>query len=811
MDRVKEWEDKEVLTHSELNAEFDNITDNVESGADITDVANVAEVIHGATAKTTPVNADELGLVDSAAANVLKKLTWTNVKATFKTYFDTLYNMYTHPNHSGEVTSVADGAATITNKAVTLAKMNDMATASILGRNTAATGVPEVLSKATTLSLLNVEDGADVTDATNVLAHAAAKGANADITSMTALTQITRATGGAFDIAIGESVGDDFTVDTNKLVVEGDTGNVGIGTDNPQQLLEVRKDQNSYSRLSINNANTGGSAGTNLRFYRGGTIVAGNWYDNSTKKYYVHAQEANSDLFLGAGGGTGHEKITIKSSGNIGISTTTPGGKLCINGGVTVGSDTDAGDNNLRVEGTADIIGQLNMNTQKIVGVVDPTANQEASTKKYVDDNDHTQGTDADLDATFEATFVKKADTVNVLSDITSTGANIEDAVTKKHTATLIGTKTIDETDIANTKVIAYNSTSGNLEYESAGTADAHAATHVTGGGDTIANVVAAGNAGLMTGADKTKLNGIEALYAVLGANADITSVTALTQVTRATGGAFDIAIGSAAGDDFTVDTNKLVVEGDTGNIGIGTTSPAELLNIESTGDTGLSIISGTTQDSRLCFGDPDSHFQGQIRYDNNLDNLYLYAGGAIRQTIKSNGNIGIGIISPNGKLCIDGGLTVGSDTDAGDNNLRVEGTVNIIGQLNMNTQKIVGVVDPTANQEAATKKYVDDNSGSGLTWSVISANTNAAVGHGYFINASGGNVTLTLPASPSIGNTIAVCDFYNKATTNTITIARNTKNIEGVAENLIININGAGFTMVYSDTTRGWEIVTEI
>jgi len=47
----------------------------------------------------------------------------------------------------------------------------------------------------------------------------------------------------------------------------------------------------------------------------------------------------------------------------------------------------------------------------------------------------HTQNTDTDLDATFEATFVKKADTVNVLSDITSAGADIEDAVTKKHAA----------------------------------------------------------------------------------------------------------------------------------------------------------------------------------------------------------------------------------------------------------------------------------------------------------------------------------------------------------------------------------------
>jgi len=46
---------------------------------------------HAAASKATPVDADELPLVDSAASNVLKKLTWANIKATLKTYFDTLY------------------------------------------------------------------------------------------------------------------------------------------------------------------------------------------------------------------------------------------------------------------------------------------------------------------------------------------------------------------------------------------------------------------------------------------------------------------------------------------------------------------------------------------------------------------------------------------------------------------------------------------------------------------------------------------------------------------------------------------------
>jgi hypothetical protein len=53
--------------------------------------ADVAAAINGATGKTTPVDADALGIVDSAASNVLKKLTWANLKATLKSYFDTLY------------------------------------------------------------------------------------------------------------------------------------------------------------------------------------------------------------------------------------------------------------------------------------------------------------------------------------------------------------------------------------------------------------------------------------------------------------------------------------------------------------------------------------------------------------------------------------------------------------------------------------------------------------------------------------------------------------------------------------------------
>lgn len=141
-------------------AEVSKLT-GIEASADVTDTANVGSSIHGATAKTTPVDADTLPLIDSAASNVLKKVTWANIKATLKTYFDTLYNLYIHPNHTGDVTSVGDGAQTIAANVVTNAKLADMATQTIKGRTTAATGDPEDLSATQVRAILNVQDGAN--------------------------------------------------------------------------------------------------------------------------------------------------------------------------------------------------------------------------------------------------------------------------------------------------------------------------------------------------------------------------------------------------------------------------------------------------------------------------------------------------------------------------------------------------------------------------------------------------------------------------------------------------------------------------
>ena len=98
------------------------------------------------------------------------------------------------------------------------------------------------------------------------------------------------------------------------------------------------------------------------------------------------------------------------------------------------------------------------------------------------------------------------------------------------------------------------------------------------------------------------------------------------------------------------------------------------------------------------------------------------------------------------------------------------------------------------------------DNSG-GTSWqAVITADpSTATAGNGYFCNTTSAAFTVTLPASPSLGDEVTLVDYAGTFDTNNLTVGRNSEKIEGTAADLTVSVERAAFTLVYTDGTQGW------
>jgi hypothetical protein len=116
--------------------------------------------------------------------------------------------------------------------------------------------------------------------------------------------------------------------------------------------------------------------------------------------------------------------------------------------------------------------------------------------------------------------------------------------------------------------------------------------------------------------------------------------------------------------------TERLRIDS-SGNVGIGTDSPSYLVDAQSSGDAAIRIrstgtgasddsllrmqIAGTTASNIIAFGDSVSSFSGEIRYQHSNNSLSFDTNGAEAMRIDSDGNVGIGVTSPSGRVHADG------------------------------------------------------------------------------------------------------------------------------------------------------------
>jgi hypothetical protein len=90
-------------------------------------------------------------------------------------------------------------------------------------------------------------------------------------------------------------------------------------------------------------------------------------------------------------------------------------------------------------------------------------------------------------------------------------------------------------------------------------------------------------------------------------------------------------------------------------------------------------------------------------------------------------------------------------------------------------------------------------------SWKIITANYTALNNERIFVNQGG--ITITLPLNPTLGYQVQLIDMTGAAATTNWTVGRNSQKIQGLAENLVVNTNGARMTLVYSDAVRGWAL----
>lgn len=89
-----------------------------------------------------------------------------------------------------------------------------------------------------------------------------------------------------------------------------------------------------------------------------------------------------------------------------------------------------------------------------------------------------------------------------------------------------------------------------------------------------------------------------------------------------------------------------------------------------------------------------------------------------------------------------------------------------------------------------------------------LTSNTTISAGERVFADASSGSFTITLPVTPSVGDTVQIIDVAGIFSTNNVIIARNGEKIQNLAEDLTLNLNNAAITMIYSGATYGWVFV---
>lgn len=211
--------------------------------------------------------------------------------------------------------------------------------------------------------------------------------------------------------------------------------------------------------------------------------------------------------------------------------------------------------------------------------------------------------------------------------------------------------------------------------------------------------------------------------------------------------------------------------------------------------------------------GSIDVHLNGVLLDESeytasNGTSIVLNAGAAVNDILKvtSYDNSGTDDLSVSGNLTLGGTQLTSTATE-----------LNLLDAIARGSIIYGNASGQTAILALGEQDQILTSNGTDLVWAnptttrFVEKTSNATLSAGdkVIVDSSSSALTMTLPASPTLGDEIAIIDGTNTAAINNITVSRNGEKIDGVAADMTIDVNGAAFNIVYYNASRGW-IFTE-
>ena len=371
--------------------------------------------------------------------------------------------------------------------------------------------------------------------------------------------------------------------------------------------------------------------------------------------------------------------------------------------------------------------------------------------------------------------------------------------------------------------VAGYINATGNITAGNIAGGNLVSANYVSGNGSLLTSITGANVTGTVSSATSATTAGT----VTTAAQPNITSVGSLSSLT-------------VSGVISVSDVGNLYIPGGTNGYVLKTNGSGVLSWGAASAGTGNANIAGSN--TQLFFNDAGSNTLGASanltfnKSTNTLTTTNMVVGGTTN--LGAVGNVTITGGSANYILKTDGAgslswfnptyTTVGADNFTG-NGVQTAFTLSSTPtNANYTIVSVGGVVQPkttysvtgatltfsSAPPDTAPVEVQTINTGitavsgggggtGGLTYQGISANTTLAAGNSYIVNTSSANLTLTLPASSTLGDLIGIIDGTGTASTHALTITG--ANIMGSSSDMVITTNSAAFQIVYYNSTRGW------